>query len=213
MSSLAFRKFCYDWPFFREKFDIPSHKYRTELYQCCSKEVQASIFASDPGFLENTADDTEDSILTVLKGIVTQGTHPLVHRMAFYAITQSTGETCQDFINRLRSAAPDCDYTCHSCKVDISKFQIRDQFVRGLQNPTLQALLLKSASINPDITLDKLLHEARAFEQSLREQKYISANVNKTVSAVCSVETGHTHNSDNEGPPNTLFSYRPTADR
>ena len=63
MSSQAFRKFCYDWRAFQQNFDIPLQKYRTELYQCCSKDVQNSIFAAHPQFL---TPDTKQIILDLL---------------------------------------------------------------------------------------------------------------------------------------------------
>ena len=120
MTPQAFRKFCYDWHSFKGTYNIPPDKYRTELYQCCSKDVQNSVFASHPQFLTHLTDDTEQTILNTLKSIVTPDTNCIVHRMAFRKIHQSPNETCKDYLNRIRSAAPECDFTCPSCKADMS---------------------------------------------------------------------------------------------
>ena len=137
--------------------------------------------------------------------------------MAFCSITQPKGESCQDFINRIRAAALDCDYSCEKCKANTSETQIRDQFVRGLHNHTLQALLLKTASTTPDISLENLLHEARAFHQPLRDQQSISVNIHQTpIPTVHSLDRppGHDNNlTDDACHSNTVLAYGPRQGR
>ena len=127
MSMQAFRKFSFDWQAFRANYpNITDDIVRPQLYQCCSKEVQAAIVASSPKFLEPVTGDTEADILDIIKGIVTMNAHPLVHRLSFSKIKQYTRETCVDFLNRIRAAAPNCDFKCDACSADNSATQIRD---------------------------------------------------------------------------------------
>ena len=188
MAPQHFRKFCHDWQSYKESYKIPDTMVRNYLYQCCSADVQTYVYATHPMFLHPEDDATEEDALSIIQSICVRKTHPLVYRMTFCAISQAKGESCQDFLSRIRVAVPDCDYTCpkQTCKADLSSIQVRDQFVRGLYNPTLQALLLKSASGQPDIELSTLLTEAQNFEQSLRDQQTISAAMSP--SAVNKVE-------------------------
>ena len=48
----------------------------------------------------------------------------------------------QEFVVRLISLAPDCEFTFPNCTFDLQSNHIRDQFIRGLYNETLQADIL-----------------------------------------------------------------------
>ena len=180
MAPHNFRKFRHDWKSYKESYSLPPATLRNYLYQCCSQDVQTAIFASCPKFLEptltNPADD-ENAALDFVQGIATCNAHPLVHQIQFWSITQSKGESCKDFLSRLRVAAPDCDFMCPNanCRADLSRTNIRNQFVRGVYNNTLQAMLLKSASANPNVDLETLVLEASNFEQSIRDQQVLAS--------------------------------------
>ena len=75
-----------------------------------------------------------------------------------------------------RTSAPDCSFLCPSCDVDISTTNIRDQFIHGLHSHTLQAVILRSASTKPGITLTDVIHEAQSYEQSLSDQRSLSTS-------------------------------------
>ena len=63
LSTKDFRKFIFDWKAFRANYqNITNEQVRPQLYQCCSKEVQAAIVASSPNFLNTVAGDTEEDI-------------------------------------------------------------------------------------------------------------------------------------------------------
>ena len=207
MSHQAFRKFCFDWKAFVNHYSVAKIKLRSDIYQCCSDDVQSFIVASSPKFLTPDANDTCDIVLDIVKGIVTKNAHPLVHRLQFCSIKQENDESCQDFLNRIRASAPDCDYKCTSCEADISEMQIRDQFVRGLINVVLQTLLVKSTSLNPDISLTELLKESVAFEQSLRDHRSLSVPTDTTLAVQAAGQQSGGFNPS----PNNAHRYQDNA--
>ena len=74
-----------------------------------------------------------------------------------------------DFHNKLEAAAVDC-FTCpaEACVPDPSPVYIRDQFLRGLNNETLQAdLLTKTTTLK---SIDNILKHAKAYEAAIRDQ-------------------------------------------
>jgi len=101
--------------------------------------------------------------------MVTKRSNPTVHRMNFASITQDQHEAIQDNLIRLKSSAPDCEFTCPSCKLDLQPNHIRDQFIRSLNNDTLQTDILTKASQLK--TLEDVVKHAEAFETALRDQQ------------------------------------------
>ena len=89
--------------------------------------------------------------------------------MNFGSITQSSAETIQEFVVRLRSLAPDCEFICPNCTFDLQSNHIRDQFIRGLHNETLQADILAKASHLT--TLQDIIKYSEAFEAATRDQQ------------------------------------------
>ena len=57
MSHQAYRKFCYDWKAFINHYGVANDELRSDIYQCCSDDVQSFIVASLPDFLTPKADD------------------------------------------------------------------------------------------------------------------------------------------------------------
>ena len=172
MTKQAFRKFEFDWNMLKLHSTIPENQCAMHLYNCCVDDVQSTITATYPNFL--TMD--EKAVIDMLRNLVTQSSNPLVHRMSFAKISQLPSESIQHFITRLRTSAPDCSFLCPSCDADISTTNIRDQFIRGLHNHTLQAVILRSASTKPGITLTDVIHEAQSYEQSLSDQRSLSTS-------------------------------------
>ena len=74
---------------------------------------------------------------------------------------------------RLRSAAVECEYTCPDCSSDLSPLNIRDQFIRGLANSSLQTSILAKAG--QLITLEDIIRHAEAFETAVHDQSQINS--------------------------------------
>jgi len=65
--------------------------------------------------------------------------------MTFSSLNQNPKENIQDYLVRLRSSAPDCEFVCPSCNFDISNEHIKDQFICGLYAEFIQTDILAKA--------------------------------------------------------------------
>ena len=110
-------------------------------------------------------------MLKLIENIVTSHSNPTVHRMTFANITQSEVESIQNYLIRLKSTAKNCEYTCPNCNSDLQHLHIKDQFIRGLHNETLQADILAKARYLPNLT--DIIKHTEAFETALCEQLYL----------------------------------------
>ena len=128
------------------------------LYNACNDTVQHSLVNSHPTFFEMD----ESAMLSVTEKIVTKSMNPAVHWMNFGNLLQSEGKSIKDFLVRLRSLAVDCEFSCLACKTDISSINIKDQFIRGLKNETLQTDILAKATQLKTID-DVVKHVKTAF--------------------------------------------------
>ena len=133
MTHKDFRKFKIDWNVYKTVMELPPSQIAPQIYTACDQAVQSSIINSNKDFF--TMDETE--ILNTLEKIVTRQSNPSVHRLTFSNITQSDNETIHAFLIRLKSSAQDCEYSCPSCKFDLSSLHVKDQFIRGLHNSQL----------------------------------------------------------------------------
>ena len=127
---------------FKQIIQLPVDQIAVYLYHSCDNEVQNSLILS--------ADDkftlSEQEIMKLLERIVTKQANPLVHRLAFCEMLQSEDESIKDFVVRLKASARDCEFECPNCKHNLQPSHIRDQFIRGVFNTTLQTELLKTLS-------------------------------------------------------------------
>ena len=141
-----------------------------QLYSCCDENVQNSIV--------NTITDiflvTEEVLLTTIEETVTKHSNPTVRRMHFGSIVQSSEETIKEFLIRLKSAAKDCEFSCHHCSTDLQPMHIRDQFIRGLFNETLQTDILAKASQLK--SLEDIVKHSEAFEAATRDQQKLQSS-------------------------------------
>ena len=110
-------------------------------------------------------------MLKPIENIVTSHSNPTVHRMTFANITQSERESIQNCLIHLKSTAKDCEYTCPNCNSDLQHLHIKDQFIRGLHNETLQANILAKGGYLPNLT--DIIKHAEAFETALHDQLYL----------------------------------------
>ena len=54
---------------------------------------------------------SEDQLITILENIVIRQSNAAVHCPKFSSITESDNESIKDFVIRLESSAPDCEFT------------------------------------------------------------------------------------------------------
>ena len=64
--------------------------------------------------------------------------------------------------------ATDCNFSCPHCEHGLSNIHIRDQFIRGIANDTLQTNLLAKAWVLK--SLDQNVCHAKAFESAQWDQ-------------------------------------------
>ena len=165
MTLPQFRKFLIDWNVFKRITNISETQIHAQLYSCCDDIVQNTIVNTVPDIFSVS----EANLLGIIESIVTKHSNPSVHRMNFGSIIQSPAETIQEFVVRLRSLAPYCEFTCPNCTFDLQSNHIRDQFIRGLYNETLQADILAKASHLT--TLEDIIKYSEAFEAAMRDQQ------------------------------------------
>ena len=92
----------------------------------------------NPTFLELNELDA----LACIEDLVPKLAKPTVNRKNFHSIKQNDNETIQEFVIRLKTAAPDCEFSCPNCNHDLSHLNIRDQFIIGLNNHLIQTDIL-----------------------------------------------------------------------
>ena len=103
-----------------------------------------------------------------MKLLLQKKSNPAVHRLTFSSLFQSEGEPINDFIIRLKSVSPDCEFTCPGCHKDLQPFHIKDQLIRGLHDETLQTDILAKASHL--LKLEDVIKHAQAYESAQRDQ-------------------------------------------
>lgn len=114
MTRPQFRKFKTDWIVYKRISNLHANQIHAQLYHTCD-----SLVNTVTDFFTLTEDTLED--------IVTRKSNPAVHRLHFSTLCQSNGESIKDFLVRLKSVAPDCEYSCPSCHHDLQPTHIKDQ--------------------------------------------------------------------------------------
>ena len=164
MTPQQFRKFRIDWEVFAKMTDMPTSQTNIQLYSCADESVQNAIINTYPKYF--TTDP--DKLLEMTEALVTQRSNPMVHRITFASISQHEDEPIQQYLVHLRSTAIDCNFSCPHCDHDLSDTYIKDQFIKGIANDTLQTDLLAKARLLK--SLDQNICHAEAFESALRDQ-------------------------------------------
>ena len=178
MTLQQFRKFLIDWNVFKQITGITDNTQITaQLYSCCDDSVQNSLVNT----IADISSVSEKDLLTAIESAVTKRSNPTVHRMNFASIMQDQHQTIQDYLISLKASAPDCEFTCPNCELtcpncnhDLQPNHIRDQFIRGLNNDTLQTDILTKASQLK--TLEDVVKHAEAFETALRDQQSLQGS-------------------------------------
>ena len=79
MTPQQFRKFRIDLEVFAKMTNMPPGQTNIQLYNCADEGVQCSIINTYPKFF--TA--KPDQLLSMVEGLVTQKSNPMVHRLSF----------------------------------------------------------------------------------------------------------------------------------
>ena len=183
MTTQMFRKFRVDWEVFLAITNLPADQHHAQLYSNAEESVQIAIINTYPDFfLINNA-----QLLDKVEAIVTQRSNPMVHRVQFASLTQSDTESIAKFVDRLRTASKDCDFSCPNCKSDISNTYIRDQLIIGIQNSVLQTDMLAKAETLQDV--EKAISHALAFESAVRDQSKLVDKAEVAASRVSSYKS------------------------
>ena len=198
-----FRKFRIDWEVYKNLTQVPEDQIPYQIYTACESTLQAAIIATEPTFFNMP----EDDVLKTLENIVTKASNPAVHRLHFGNLHQSDGESIQAFIVKLRAAALDCSFSCPSCHHDLAPTHIKDQFIKGINNPQLQAdILAKAQTLH---SLEDTINYAKAVESALKDQ--VSLQEDKTTTAMKVSEYKRQSFSNNSGPRNPSSSKKNPA--
>ena len=170
MSSTNFRTALSDWTSYKSINPLAATKAVDLLYSCCTDSVRKVIINTIPKFRELS----EEAFTKQIKAIVTVHINPWTHRIKFTDMMQENNETIQQYVARLKAAAADCEYTCPKadCKFDQTEWHVKDQLIKGINNPNLQADILAKA--NTLTSLTDVIRHATAFESALRDQSDIS---------------------------------------
>ena len=164
MTLPQFRKFKMDWDVFKRITNLLESQIHAQLYNACSESVQNSLVNTECDFFSLT----EEKMIETLEKIVTKQCNPTVHWLHFRSIHQLRQESIKDFVVRLRSSAPDCEFQCPNCHFDLQSINIKDQFIRGLHNESIQTDILAKASQLK--TLEDVIKHSEAFETAQRDQ-------------------------------------------
>ena len=164
MTHPEFRKYKVDWGVFKKLTNLPDDQIAAHIYNSCDSTVQNAIVNTSANFLSLG----EERLLSLLEGIVTKRSNPTVHRVKFSNIIQNDGELVKDYVVRLNSAAKDCEFACPSCGHDLQQTNVKDQFIKGIYNSSLQTGILAKAETLT--SLDDIIKHAEAFETALHDQ-------------------------------------------
>ena len=111
---------------------------------------------------------TEEKMIGTLKKIVIKKCNPTVYLLHFKSIHQLQEKSIKDFVVRLKSSVPDCKFQCSNCHFDLQSINIKDQFIRGLQNESIETDIL--AKVTQLKTLEAVIKHLKAFETAQHDQ-------------------------------------------
>ena len=82
----------------------------------------------------------------------------------------------QNFIAQPKSVAQDCEYSCSSCQAGLQSIHVKDQFIWGVNNKTVQTDILAKAEYLK--SLENIIKHAEAFESAFRDQAHLHQQTN-----------------------------------
>ena len=208
MSPSDFRSFCMHWTVYKTLVGMAPN----------APDAAAQLFSlacNDHPELRRTIADhkadhillTETEYLNMLKKLLTAQATPETYRNKFFNMVQNTGESCHQWLKRLKEVVPDCEFNtkCHQHKdeavvVNFDNSLLRSKFILGMNNDNIkQDLLTKSLELT---TLDQVFNHATRMEATSREM-----NINQKVVAGIKLESEPSSSSEEE-EIGKLSSYR-----
>ena len=102
--------------------------------------------------------------------------------MHFGNLAQTPTESIQACLVRLKSAALDYEFSCTKCHYDLVPINVKDQFICGLFNTTLQTHIL--AKVGHLTTLEKMVKHVEAFETVLHDHSKLNKIANPLISCI-----------------------------
>ena len=164
MTLPQFRKSKMDCDVFKRITNLPENQIHAKLYNSCSESVHNSLVKTESDFFSLT----EEKMTATLEKIVTKKCNRTVHRLRFRSIHQLQEDSIKDFVVILRSSAPDYKFQCPNCPFDLHSINTKDQFIRGLQNKSIQTdISAKASQLN---TLENVIKHSETFETAQRDQ-------------------------------------------
>ena len=167
MTPPQYRKFMTDWNFYKCMTSLLVQQIPSHLYSACNETVQNSLVNFHRNFLEMG----KTTMLEAIEQVVTKSVNSPVHRMNFGNLMQLENKPIKDFLVRLLFMVVDCEFICPAYSHDLSNSNLKDQFLRGLQDETLQTgLSVKASRLK---TIEDIVKHAEAFETAVREESQL----------------------------------------
>ena len=206
MSPSSFRSFVSHWKVYKGLVGIASD----------GRDTAAQIFSvacnDHPEIRRTIADHRADHLelpetqyLEMLKKLLTAQATPETYRNKFFTMVQNSGETCQQWLKRLKEVVPDCEFNiqCDKHPDTVHSFDnslLRSKFILGQYNDNIkQDLLTKSLDLP---TLDQVFNHAIRMEATSRDM-----NINNKLVAGIKIESDLNSSSEDE-EVGKLSSYK-----
>ena len=175
-TQLQYEQFEFEWKRYKAHYNLSEEDSSTTLFFSCTEEIRQHIKAKQD-LLGASGSWNESDLLSLIKEITTSKTSPIVHLQSFLKMKQESSEKCRDFFRRLQIKASCCNFRCDKCKTNNIEKRVKEMFILGLKNKTIQTHILKTESITPGTPLDVILTEAITLEQSILDQATISDDI------------------------------------
>ena len=209
-SQLEFDQFVFEWQKYKMHYRFQDDQVSTNLFFCCHHDLRQHI-RTRQSCLGPTNDWKESELLKLIRELATSKVSPIVHIQEFMQMKQNPGEKCQEYLRRLQFKASCCDFTCSSCNTSNVERRVKEKFILGLNDTTIQTHVIKTESIQPGTALDKILTEAITLEQSMSDQSAI--HVDNTKAAFMAESSGSESGSELEqiNMMRKKYKYRNTS--
>ena len=162
MSESDWNEFVYNWNNYKRdaKIEGKLEMMRSELQNCCKKEIRSRLFQMKGETGLNAANEAD--LLAAIKLICVNKLSITQHREQFAKITQENSESPQAHLSRVRSKSTLCNFTVktmcsQACAGNLEKFVsyaedvIETQMIAGIANPDHQFKILTEADNHPSL--------------------------------------------------------------
>ena len=173
MNPSSFRAFSSHWEVYKRLVGIRdnSRDAAMQIFSLAcvdSPEIRQTIADHNPNHLCLS----EMDYLDMIRRLVTSHATPETYRTKFFNMVQTSGESCQQWLKRLREVTPDCEFVipCDNKNGSFHRFDenlLRSKFIVGLYNSNIkQDLLTKSQELT---TLSGVFNHACRMEATARD--------------------------------------------